>query len=110
MPNINETTDTDLKVIEELTELGWKRGDTLLYQQEYLLTPEQNKIYEGKKSVKPDITLTDIHGNILAMVLESYLSDLRMEIADTDSMDFRESLKKKKDVLKKVLLETLKHA
>jgi len=29
MPNINEATDTDLKVIEELTELGWKRGDIL---------------------------------------------------------------------------------
>src|SRR3990172_4511307 len=68
MPNINEATDTDLKVIEELTELGWKRGDTLLYQQEYLLTPEQKEIYEGKKSIKPDITLTDIHGNILAVV------------------------------------------
>lgn len=47
MPNINEATDTDLKVIEELTDLGWKRGDTLLYQQEYLLTPEQKKVYEN---------------------------------------------------------------
>ncbi|ODS34755.1 MAG: hypothetical protein SCARUB_00015 [Candidatus Scalindua rubra] len=60
MPNINEATGTDLKVIEELTNIGWKRGDTLLYQQEYLLTPEQKKIYEGKKSIKPDITLTQL--------------------------------------------------
>jgi hypothetical protein len=56
-----------------------------------------------------NLDLTKEENDILATVLESYLSDLRMEIADTDSMDFRESLKKRKDVLKKVL-ETLKHA
>ncbi len=56
-----------------------------------------------------NLDLTKEENDILAMVLENYLSDLRMEIADTDSMDFRESLKKKKDVLKKVL-ETLKQA
>lgn len=56
-----------------------------------------------------NLELTKEEEDILAMVLESYLSDLRMEIADTDSMDFRESLKKKKDVLKKVL-ETLQYA
>lgn len=48
MSKINEATDTDLKVIKELTRLGCKRGDTLLYQQEYSLTPEQQKIFEGK--------------------------------------------------------------
>ena len=26
MPRINEATDTDLKVIERLQQLGWKRG------------------------------------------------------------------------------------
>ncbi len=56
-----------------------------------------------------NLELTKEEKDILAMVLESYLSDLRMEIADTDSMNFRESLKKRKDVLKKVL-ETLQHA
>ncbi len=56
-----------------------------------------------------NLDLTNEEKDILAMVLESYLSDLRMEIADTDSMDFRESLKKRKDVLNKVL-ETLKSA
>lgn len=56
-----------------------------------------------------NLELTKEEKDILAMVLESYLSDLRMEIADTDSMDFRESLKKRKDVLKKVL-ETLQHS
>jgi type I site-specific restriction endonuclease len=67
MPKINEATDTDLKVIDELTKLGWKRGDTLLYQQEYILTPEQQKVFEGRKSIKPDITLTDLNGNIIAI-------------------------------------------
>jgi len=38
MPRTNEATDTDLKVIERLQQLGWKRGDTLLYQQEYALS------------------------------------------------------------------------
>ncbi len=28
MPKTNEATDTDLKVIEMLRHLGWKRGDT----------------------------------------------------------------------------------
>ncbi len=47
--------------------------------------------------------------DILAEVLESYLSDLRMEIADTDRMAFREHLKTRKAVLAKVL-DALRHA
>ena len=39
----------------------------------------------------------------LIIVLESYLSDLRYEIADTDSMDYREELKARKALLMKVL-------
>ncbi len=39
---------------------------------------------------------------ILLEVLDSYLSDLRMEIADTDRLDFREMLKQRKEVLLKV--------
>lgn len=49
MGKINEATDTDLRVIEDLKMSGWKPGDTLLYQQEYSLTPEQQKIFEGQK-------------------------------------------------------------
>ena len=67
MPKINEATDTDLKIIDELKKYGWKPGDTLLYQQEYALTPEQQRIFEGRKSIKPDITLTDLHGDVLAI-------------------------------------------
>jgi len=40
---------------------------------------------------------------ILKEVLESYLSDLRMEIADTDRMAFRDMLKERKEVLLKVI-------
>ena len=40
MPKTNDATDTDLKVIERLQQLGWKRDVTLLYQQEYALSPE----------------------------------------------------------------------
>lgn len=40
---------------------------------------------------------------MLHEILTSYLSDLRMEIADTDSMDFREELKKREVLLKRLL-------
>lgn len=71
---INEATSTDLKVIKELEKLGWKSGDTLLYQQEYQLTPEQQKEFPGRKTVKPDIVLTDLKGDIVA-VFENKLED-----------------------------------
>ena len=67
MAKINEATDTDLKIIDELQKLGWKVGDTLLYQQEYTLTPEQQKQFEGRKSIKPDITLLDLNHNVVAI-------------------------------------------
>ncbi len=40
---------------------------------------------------------------VLSAALKSYLSDLSYEIADTDKMSFREALKAKRDILKKVL-------
>ena len=39
----------------------------------------------------------------LADTLESYLSDLRMEIADTDLKDFRDKLKHRKALLNEIL-------
>ena len=53
------------------------------------------------------LELTQEEKEMLIDILENDLSDLRMEIADTDSLDFREMLKKQKEVLKKVL-ETLR--
>ena len=49
------------------------------------------------------LTLTDQEAATLRRVLEQYVSDLRMEIADTDAMDFREQLKREEAFLKKVI-------
>lgn len=43
------------------------------------------------------------HRSTLLEVLESYLSDLRYEIANTDSMTFRDGLKEKKAVLMEIV-------
>lgn len=72
MPRVNEATDTDLKVIERLQHLGWKRGDTLFYRQKYALSPDHQKLFDGRKSIEPDITLTDIHGNILSIIEDKF--------------------------------------
>ncbi len=49
------------------------------------------------------IELTAKEVDMLRLILSSYLSDLRMEISGTDSMDFREGLKEREAFLKKVL-------
>ena len=50
-----------------------------------------------------ELNLNPDEAKILRDVLEDYLSDLRMEIVDTEDMDFREMLKRKKGVLTKVV-------
>ncbi len=49
------------------------------------------------------IQLSDAEVTTLQDVLDSYLSDLRMEIADTDRLEFREGLKAKRKLLEGVL-------
>jgi hypothetical protein len=49
------------------------------------------------------IDLTPDEQSELRTALESYLSDLRMEISHTDSYDFRKELKERKAALEKVL-------
>lgn len=49
------------------------------------------------------LSLTEEERAILATVLEEYIPELRMEVADTDSGDLRESLKHQEAVLKKIL-------
>jgi hypothetical protein len=49
------------------------------------------------------LTLTDEEAGTLRRVLEEYVSDLRMEIVDTDSMDFREHLKREEAFLKRLI-------
>ncbi|HUK21837.1 MAG TPA: hypothetical protein VLV45_09820 [Gemmatimonadales bacterium] len=50
-----------------------------------------------------DLNLTPDEATIIANALQSYVSDLRMEIADTDAQPVRERLKKEEAVLKAVI-------
>jgi len=49
------------------------------------------------------IDLKPEEARMLREVLESYLSDLRMEIAGTESVNFRENLKKTEAFLKELI-------
>jgi hypothetical protein len=49
------------------------------------------------------VELTLDEQQILRDVLWEYLSDLRMEIADTEAQDFREDLKRREAFLKDLL-------
>jgi predicted HTH domain antitoxin len=51
------------------------------------------------------LTLMTEEAVMLGEILASYLSDLRMEIADMEAMDFREHLKQREVFLKKLLAE-----
>lgn len=45
------------------------------------------------------LDLTDEEASLLKEVLAEYVSDLRLEVGGTDSMDFREALKEKERIL-----------
>ena len=49
------------------------------------------------------LDLDTLERKILMETLESYLSDLGTEIADTDRFEFREQLKARRNVLNKIL-------
>ncbi len=49
------------------------------------------------------IELDERQIQVLREVLVTYLSDLRMEIANTDSKDFRDKLKDKEETIKAIL-------
>ena len=49
------------------------------------------------------LDLDKLEQRTLMETLESYLSDLSSEIADTDRFEFREQLKAKRNVLNKIL-------
>ncbi len=51
----------------------------------------------------PHIEVSPAEAATLREILESYLGDLRMEIAATDAQEFRESLKAREEVVKAVL-------
>ncbi len=50
-----------------------------------------------------EITLQPKELDLVRQVLANYLSDLRMEIADTDDHDYREGLKDNEAIIKSVL-------
>ncbi len=50
-----------------------------------------------------DLELTATEEVILREILTSEISDLRDEIAHTDSLEFREGLKERRRILQKVL-------
>ncbi len=49
------------------------------------------------------LELTSQEAAQLAQALETYLSDLRMEIADTDRHEFREELKRQEETLRSLM-------
>ena len=49
------------------------------------------------------IDLNPDEAGMLKEVLESYLSDLRMEIGRTENMSFREEMKKREELLKRLI-------
>jgi hypothetical protein len=49
------------------------------------------------------ITLTQEEATALRGVISSYVSDIRMEIANTDSWQWRQNLKREAELLKKLL-------
>jgi len=49
------------------------------------------------------VDLTEEERDILYNMLSNYVSDLRMEIADTDRKDYRDIIRQQKDILKKVM-------
>jgi hypothetical protein len=57
---------------------------------------------EVKQMLELDLDLTE--REILSDVIETILADLRMEIGRTDRKEFREMLKKRKQVLVKILM------
>ena len=50
-----------------------------------------------------EINLSEEDAEIIIEILDNYLSDLSMEITDTDSMDFREKLKSRRTSIQRVL-------
>jgi hypothetical protein len=49
------------------------------------------------------IDLTPEQMGMLKEILTDYLSELRMEIADTDSMEFREGLKRRREFVQELV-------
>lgn len=80
--NDNEAQSVDLTVIDRLKDVGWKVGDSLLYQPSYELTEEQ-KIEYDREAIKPDIVLKDPLNHDILAVFENKLMQEDEEKAKT---------------------------
>ena len=58
---------------------------------------------EIRRFTMAEVTLTDREEEMLKGILESYLSDLRMEVADTDRKQYRDELKVEEAFLKDLI-------
>lgn len=50
-----------------------------------------------------ELELTARERELIVSALENYLSDLRMEIANTDALDYREMLRQRKEAVSRLL-------
>ena len=55
-------------ILRLVNEYHWKIEDTLLYQQSYEIPENLKKDYSTLKSIKPDIVLQDLNGEVLAVI------------------------------------------
>ena len=51
----------------------------------------------------PRIELEEREATVLARILEDFVSETRMEVADTDSQEFRDDLKQREKIAKDLL-------
>jgi hypothetical protein len=56
-----------------------------------------------RKMTMKQLNLTETEVSTLKKTLDIYISDLRMEIADTEEKDFRDGLKQEEAILTKIL-------
>jgi hypothetical protein len=56
-----------------------------------------------RRSEMIHLDLAEAEAATLVKVLDYYVSELRMEVTDTEQKDFRDTLKVEEDVLKKIL-------
>ena len=52
---------------------------------------------------KIELNLTEVERDVILKALEGFSSDLNMEIADTDQMDYRDNLKHNRIIIHKVI-------
>ena len=61
------------------------------------------QIFLGGYMKRIELNLSEDEQNIIIDILENTISDLSMEITNTDKLDYREKLKLKRNILQKLL-------